>query len=116
MMRGKPFFVVVSHTLRYACVCSLHLHSWHLPRHKPSGFVPEKGFPRAPFQESHTGFLWTILICLRASEARGTLWGLFSPKPRTRVIDPEEIYGRDILCGQRIPLPCPPQESRTGYF
>ncbi|MBQ2977546.1 MAG: hypothetical protein IJE17_08655 [Clostridia bacterium] len=27
-------------------------------------------------------------ILLNASGAKGMLWGLFSPKPRTRVIDP----------------------------
>jgi len=30
---------------------------------------PKNGFPRTPFQESRSGFLWTILIHLIASEA-----------------------------------------------
>ena len=36
-------------------------------------------------------------IGLNASGAIGTLWGLFSPKPRTRVIDPGPSCGRSRI-------------------
>jgi|GEM_PF-3296237 len=46
----------------------------------PPGFFPENGSPRTPFQESRTGFFWTILISLSASDNLGT-YGAYSAPP-----------------------------------
>ena len=79
--RGKPFFVVASHTLHCAWVCSLHLQYWRLPRHKPSGFVPEH---RIPF----TAFGYALCICnigaCRVTNPPGLLLRMVSPAPPSK--------------------------------
>ena len=65
-VRGKPFFANASHTLRCACVCSLLQRWWRLPRHKPSGFVPERPSRALP-KKTFSGFFSCGRIILRAS-------------------------------------------------
>ena len=53
----------------------------------------ESKSPSRTYPKTCSGLFKRVLFMLNANETRGTLWGLFSPKPRTRVIDPGPSSG-----------------------